>query len=231
MKEEMQRATLIPVYNMTLLPGITTSLKAPVVSNSMIHKLNQGEGRFIIVPLRREVGQSDLSAEDFHNYGVMAETEEGQGGLNSINEQVILGKRAEVQNIVLEGQIWTADYSLAPEIQDLGENSESELMVYFRRVIHEIGSHFTGSEEYIKIIDSIDDMNVLMVYMTQYMPISSEEKYELLKQKDPVQAEKIHPNNRRRVIRSLNIYDTSGIRQSDAERMQEHRMIYDVYLA
>ena len=182
MKEEMQRATLIPVYNMTLLPGITTSLKAPVVSNSIIHKLNQGEGRFIIVPLRREVGQSDLSAEDFHNYGVMAETEEGQGGLNSINEQVILGKRAEVQNIVLEGQIWTADYSLAPEIQDLDEKSESELMVYFRRVIHEIGSHFTGSEEYIKIIDSIDDMNVLMVYMTQYMPISSEEKYELLKQ-------------------------------------------------
>ena len=64
-----------------------------------------------------------------------------------------------------------------------------------------------------------------------YEKMDSEALYELLKHRDPVQAEKIHPNNRRRVIRSLNIYDTSGIRQSDAERMQEHRMIYDVYLA
>ena len=65
----------------------------------------------------------------------------------------------------------------------------------------------------------------------EYEKMDSDALYQLLKMRDPIQAEKIHPNNRRRVIRSMNIYDTSGIRQSDAEKQQKHQMIYDVYLA
>lgn len=182
MKDEMQRATLIPVYNMTLLPGVKTNLSSPVVSSALIQAINQGKDEFIIVPLRREAGKADLSAEDFHYYGVAVEINELQYRSNTLNEQVELGARVELKNISPEGQLWKAEYTLAPEIQDLDEKNETEMMTYFRRAIHEVGSHFTGGEEYMKIIDGIKEMNDLIVYLTQYMPISSEEKYELLKQ-------------------------------------------------
>lgn len=56
---------------------------------------------------------------------------------------------------------------------------------------------------------------------------SNEQLYRMLKEKDPVQAEKIHVNNRRRLMRSLTILQRSGRRQSEIEDEQAHEMIYD----
>ena len=55
--------------------------------------------------------------------------------------------------------------------------------------------------------------------------------YAILKEKDPVQAEKIHPNNRRRVLRSLTILERSGRPQSEAVAEQKHEMLYDAFIA
>ncbi len=57
------------------------------------------------------------------------------------------------------------------------------------------------------------------------------ELYEMLREKDPVQAGKIHPNNRRRLLRSLTILKRTGKPQSELEQEQSHTMIYDVFIA
>ena len=44
----------------------------------------------------------------------------------------------------------------------------------------------------------------------------AEELHRRLKEVDPVQAEKVHPNNHRRLIRALEAYETSGHRISDS---------------
>ena len=60
-----------------------------------------------------------------------------------------------------------------------------------------------------------------------YEDLSNEELYSLLKEKDPLALEKIHINNRKRLVRALNIYEKhrKGISQIKAE--QEHEPIYD----
>lgn len=59
---------------------------------------------------------------------------------------------------------------------------------------------------------------------------TNEDLYALLKEKDPAQALKIHPNNRKRVERSLQILLASGQRQSDMIALQNHEMIYDAMI-
>ena len=54
--------------------------------------------------------------------------------------------------------------------------------------------------------------------------------YALLKEKDPVQAEKIHPHNRRRIIRALTIMLNTGKRMSDINAAQRHEPLYDMYI-
>lgn len=54
--------------------------------------------------------------------------------------------------------------------------------------------------------------------------------YELLMEKDPVQAQKIHPHNRRRILRSLMILEHSGIPQSSQIARQSHQMLYDAWI-
>jgi tRNA dimethylallyltransferase len=65
----------------------------------------------------------------------------------------------------------------------------------------------------------------------QLEALGSEELYGMLKEQDPKQAEKIHPNNRRRILRSLSILRRTGVRQSEAIGAQQHALIYDAFIA
>ncbi|PWU68797.1 tRNA (adenosine(37)-N6)-dimethylallyltransferase MiaA [Gracilibacillus dipsosauri] len=53
--------------------------------------------------------------------------------------------------------------------------------------------------------------------------------YERLKQIDPEQAEKIHPNNKRRLIRALEVYDRTGKTMTEYQQDQ-NEMLYDAYI-
>ena len=61
----------------------------------------------------------------------------------------------------------------------------------------------------------------------QYPDLSNEELYELLRQKDPEALEKIHVNNRKRLIRALNIYEKHNRGISEIKKRQEHKPVYD----
>ena len=63
--------------------------------------------------------------------------------------------------------------------------------------------------------------------MDLFEDIDDDTLYEKLKQVDPVSAEKIHPHNRRRVVRALNIYYQNNEAKSSIEKRQTHTRIYD----
>ncbi|MFS0863880.1 tRNA (adenosine(37)-N6)-dimethylallyltransferase MiaA [Fredinandcohnia sp. 179-A 10B2 NHS] len=54
--------------------------------------------------------------------------------------------------------------------------------------------------------------------------------FEKLKEVDPLSAERIHPNNIRRLIRALEIYHTTGKTMSEYMEAQQEDLIYDVAL-
>lgn len=57
-----------------------------------------------------------------------------------------------------------------------------------------------------------------------------EHVYQRLVDVDPEQAKKIHPNNRRRLIRALEVYEDTGVTLSELQRRQSGEMIYDTFL-
>lgn len=59
---------------------------------------------------------------------------------------------------------------------------------------------------------------------------TNEELYTMLEKSDPIQATKIHPNNRRRVMRSLTIQKNTGKTQSEIEKEQKHELLYDAMI-
>lgn len=64
----------------------------------------------------------------------------------------------------------------------------------------------------------------------QFIENGIEPLYERLKEIDPIQAKRIHPNNHRRVIRALEIYDTTGKTMTEHEKEQISNPIYDYYI-
>ena len=63
---------------------------------------------------------------------------------------------------------------------------------------------------------------------TKYDSFTNEELYEKLKSVDPESCEKIHLNNRKRVIRALEIFNETGTKKSELESTQQHKPIYDI---
>lgn len=61
-------------------------------------------------------------------------------------------------------------------------------------------------------------------------PLSNEELYDILKQKHPSVAESIHPNNRRRVLRALEIADQIGKPPSEKQRKAHYDGLVQVGL-
>jgi len=60
--------------------------------------------------------------------------------------------------------------------------------------------------------------------------LTNEEVHAKLASIDPESAEALHPNNRRRVVRALNIYYETNKTKSEAIEKQEKKLVYDVAL-
>lgn len=61
-----------------------------------------------------------------------------------------------------------------------------------------------------------------------YEEYSNEELFEILKSKDPLEAKKLHPNNRKRVVRVLNVIENLKESKTEMIERQSHKPIYDV---
>jgi tRNA dimethylallyltransferase len=67
-------------------------------------------------------------------------------------------------------------------------------------------------------------------FIKRYQHLSNDDLHDLLKEVDPKSAEKNHPNNRRRVQRALEYYETHHKPMSAEVDKQEHEMIYDAHI-
>ena len=66
------------------------------------------------------------------------------------------------------------------------------------------------------------------VDMSKYLEMDNRTLHDELRKIDPVEAEKIHMNNRKRVLRAIEIYLSTGSTKSKIISEQEHKPIYDV---
>lgn len=64
---------------------------------------------------------------------------------------------------------------------------------------------------------------------SEWLEMTNEALYELLKSIDPKACETIHVNNRKRILRALTIAN-SGVTKSEIESHQQHKPIYDVMI-
>jgi len=64
----------------------------------------------------------------------------------------------------------------------------------------------------------------------QYENLSNQELYERLMDVDPKALEKIHINNRKRLIRALNVYEKHKIGISEIKDSQQHKCLYDALI-
>ena len=176
----MEKGIIIPVHNVVLLPGVSTMIYYSQASVQLQEALKQEDAKFVVLPLKRDVTIGDINAEDFHRYGVVFTS----GRLSSNDKGTYLSarlmNRVRVESTRQENGQWIAEYISDPEQMDLDEKGMEQILTYIRQTVSEIAGHFKNGQMYMKLLDEIHDLNTVIAYLSQFLSLSAQEKYELL---------------------------------------------------
>lgn len=164
-------APVLPVPGTLLLPGTTIRLKD--LSRTDIHRLQ--EDLFVAVPVRSESGQDTWKDTDFYNYGVTCMIT----SVEDSDATAVTLQRVQIVQMI-GGRFPAAVYELAADQEDLDDRAARDMLGYIRNLVKEISSRIRGGERIARIAEGYSDINQLITYLAQYMPLSAQERFELL---------------------------------------------------
>lgn len=174
------RGVVFPVSNTVLLPGVTTKFFIKTPEEVQLQFLRNENSTNIALPLKQNLEQKSLRTEDFYRMGVVFTVKDTLKTENGMMLTVHITERVEVKELNIDSGLILAGYETFPDKMDLDHKSQEEMLDYLKKVIRDISVKFQGGDQYIRIVEDFKNLNGLMVYLSQYIPITNEERYELL---------------------------------------------------
>ena len=171
---------ILAIENLILLPGMTYPLRIARFSEDELACIRDKNQEIVVLPLKRHRERHEIKAEDFYTTGVALEVLEVNPSEKGYQVQVKVLNRVEVSDVKIAENMITGKTVPAQEVIDLNENGQKEMMTYIQNISHQIGAKFRESEGIVKAIDEIKDLNVLIGYISRFLPFSQEEKYTLM---------------------------------------------------
>lgn len=178
-----QLGIVFPVSYKVLLPNVVTSIQMESLNDALAEYLENEEVVKIAVPLKQNFGKSKKIEEDFYRTGVTFEVISLERTEKGVRLSVKLLERVEIKELLEEEDVMLATYDISPDVMDLDEKSKKEMVGYVKKTSGEISSKFTGGEQYQRIVEGFEDLNSLIVYLSQFLQIPAIERYELLELK------------------------------------------------
>lgn len=171
---------VIPISDTALLPGVISILRISKLSEEELRNLAREDIGNIALTLKQNFNKKELKEEDFNKVGVSFKVDEVEKTEKGYQLKIKVLDRVEMKTLSIENDFIHAEYDVSPDNIDLNEKSQEEMLGYMKKVTHEMSEKFQGSEQYMKVIGEIKDLNSFIVHLSQFMPISKVEKYDLL---------------------------------------------------
>ena len=178
--QNSKKGIVIPVSNTVLLPGVSSILKVRKLNAEQLQYLEEESIANIALPLKQNFGQKAPQEDDFFRIGVSFQINQIEKTENGFQLGIKILDRIEIKALHIERESILADYEISPGEADMSRQSKEEILGHMKKITHEISDKFTGGEQYSKVIDEFKDLNSLVVYLSQFMPLSNDEKYGLL---------------------------------------------------
>ncbi|MDW8802321.1 endopeptidase La [Clostridium sp. A1-XYC3] len=178
--EKSKFAMIVPISEAILLPNMEHTLKLNHFSERELQHLQKEDMINIALPLKENFNKKELKEENFYPIGVLFKVNSIEKLESSHQIKIKVLERTEVKNIIIENDFIQGEYNMASDIMDLTEENIEEMIEGIKELTYEMSEHFKGSDIFIKSIEEIDDLNRLMGYLAQFMPLSNDKKYELI---------------------------------------------------
>lgn len=162
-----------------ILPHTTILFMLEELGSAYRNYLEGNGTEKVAVPLKP--GKDGSGDDDLQNTGVRFRVKSAQEMDKGVLLQLETMDRVHIESVSRVGRIVYADFVEDPDKDDLDEAMHEQMLHYLKDIVQGISSHFRGGEEYMKLLNNVRDINSMIVWLSRYMRIGAEEKYEYLK--------------------------------------------------
>lgn len=177
---DTKRGIVIPLINTVLLPGVSSVLKVTNLTEKEIATLENVDTPSIGLPLKQNFSQKSLRVEDFYRIGITFRVTGVEKTEKGYDLSIKVLERIEVKSIDVGQTPLTAEYITCASDVDINETTQNEMLEYLKNITREFSNKFHGAEPYITAFEEIRDINSFIVYLTQFMPITNADRYDLI---------------------------------------------------
>ena len=170
------------------------------------------------------VGKSSFAIECAEKYNgeiISGDSIQVYKGLNIGSAKIKEDEKQGIPHYLIDIKEPTDNYSVK-EFQDLARQKINEIINKGKLPII-----CGGTGLYIKALLYDYEFFEEQEKDNQYEELSNEEIYKLIEAKDPKSLENIHINNRKRLVRALNIINKHNTSITEIKDNQEHKLLYD----
>ena len=177
-EQTMRKAVILPVSDTLILPR--AGAYVPVAEMSKLYReyLENPGVVHIAVPLRK--GGDGSREEDYHSMGVTFTLKNFRETDKGILLEIDTLERVRVMNFSFSYGIPFADHHPEPDRLDLDAQMQEQMLSYMKDIVKDISSRFRGAEQYAKALDNIHDVDAMIVWLSRYIPMGADKKYEFL---------------------------------------------------
>ena len=178
--KKIKEGIAIPVSNIVLLEGTTYTLKLDNISEEELQSLANENQSSVALYLKQNFNQNQLKKEDFYEIGVSFLVEGIEKTDKGYQVKIKVLERVEIKSIDVSNDLIKVEFEVASDDIDLTKQSQEEMLEYVKNVTREVSEKFQGSDQFMKMINDQKDINKLISHLSQFMPLSNDEKYVLI---------------------------------------------------
>lgn len=171
---------IIPISDGVLLPDTTEMLKLSTLSDTE-HKLLSASGAVAIaLPVKDVPSDHTLTENDFEKVGVLFSVISLVKTPSGYEITVRIKDRIRMHSIKIEQDFIVGSYEKEPDEDDFADGEKRSLIEALKKIVIETSIYFKGSEPFVKLVNSVNDLNTFIAYTAPYMKLTRQQRYELL---------------------------------------------------
>ena len=179
--KEKQEIPVLVLPDMVLLHETNMNLKITKKMGKEIHKRVKDHDCFGIAVASKEGLPARFYAEsDLYHIGTLIKIENAAEMRDFYHLKIEIIERVKIDEFIKDGINYQAKYHLIPDIEDLDQENQEEILKHVRYLVSEISENFKESKAYADQIKQMTDVNKVIANVFPYMRLSLEEKQDFL---------------------------------------------------
>lgn len=150
------------------------------VGSKIYNRVAKDDFYALVLAVKEDNIEGLYHESDLYNVGTLIKIDSIKAMRDFYQIMVEIVERVEIEELTPEGITYTATYRLIPDIVDIDDANQKEILDHIKYLVSEISQNFKGSKTYVEHVNGLNDITKVIGYVYPYMRLAIDEQQELL---------------------------------------------------